>query len=135
MAWNKNKLFSFVHIMSCEPPAQRIGLAWTSFIQNRVSGPLKLRVVISSPLFFKVFKRVSWWSFRVSTPFSLLCLILMTHFHKNVSFRPDMLKSVFFKENVRYPVWTCRNPESFRLNFIDISLDHFLWFQGRDFQG
>ena len=33
-----------------------------------------------------------WWSFRVSTPFSLLCLILLTDFHKNASFRPNMLK-------------------------------------------
>jgi len=41
--------------------------------------------------FLKVFERVSWWSFRVPTPFSLLCLILLTHFHKNVSFRPNML--------------------------------------------
>jgi len=38
--------------------------------------------------FFKVFKRVSWWSFRGSMPFSLLCLIL---FHKIASFRPYML--------------------------------------------
>jgi len=45
----------------------------------------------SSSVFFKIFKRVSWWSFRVSTPFSLLCLILLTHFHKNASFRPNML--------------------------------------------
>jgi len=41
--------------------------------------------------FSKIFKRVSWWSFRVSKPFSLLCLILLTHFHKNASFRPNML--------------------------------------------
>jgi len=41
--------------------------------------------------FFKVFERVSWWSFRVSTPFSLLCLILLTHFHESASFRPSML--------------------------------------------
>jgi len=41
--------------------------------------------------FFKFFKRVTWWSFRVSTSFSLLCLILLTHFHKNASFRPNML--------------------------------------------
>jgi len=34
---------------------------------------------------------VSWWSFRVSTPFSFLCLILLTHFHKNARFRPNML--------------------------------------------
>ena len=32
--------------------------------------------------FFMDFKRVSWWSFRVSIPF---------HFHKNASFRPNML--------------------------------------------
>jgi len=41
-------------------------------------------------VFFKVFKRVSCWSVRVSTPFFLLCLILLTHFHKNASFRPNM---------------------------------------------
>jgi len=34
--------------------------------------------------FLNVFERVSWWSFRVPTPFSLLCLILLiTHFHIN----------------------------------------------------
>jgi len=27
----------------------------------------------------------------VSTPFSLLCLILLTDFHKNASFRPNMI--------------------------------------------
>ena len=42
-------------------------------------------------VFLKVFKRVSWWSFRASIPFSLLCLILLTHFHKTVSFHPNML--------------------------------------------
>jgi len=41
--------------------------------------------------FFKVFERVSWWSFRVSTTFSLLCLILLTDFHRNASFRANML--------------------------------------------
>jgi len=41
--------------------------------------------------FFKVFERVSRWSLRVSTPFSLLCLILLTDFHKNASFPPNML--------------------------------------------
>ena len=35
-------------------------------------------------VFFKVFK-------RLSIPFSLLCLILLTDFHKNASFRPNML--------------------------------------------
>jgi len=39
--------------------------------------------------FLKVFQRVSWWSFRVSTLFSLLCLIL--DFHKNASFPENML--------------------------------------------
>jgi len=33
---------------------------------------------------------VSWWKFRVSIPFSLLCLILFTHFYKNASFQPNM---------------------------------------------
>jgi len=44
-----------------------------------------------SVFFFKVFKRVSWWSFRVSTPFSLLLLILLTDFRKNASFRQNVL--------------------------------------------
>ena len=44
-----------------------------------------------SQRFFKVFERVLWWSFRVSTPFSLLRLILLTDFHKNASFRPNVL--------------------------------------------
>ena len=34
---------------------------------------------------------MSWWCFRVSTPFSLLCLILLTDFHKNSSVHPNML--------------------------------------------
>jgi len=45
----------------------------------------------SFSVFFKVFERVSRWSLRVSTPFSLLCLILLTDFHKNSSFPPNML--------------------------------------------
>jgi len=48
--------------------------------------------MVNASVFFKVFERVSRWSFRVSTPFSLICLILVTHFHKNASFRPNMLK-------------------------------------------
>ena len=44
-----------------------------------------------NPVLFKVFERASWWSFRVSTPFSSLCLILLTHFHESASFRPNML--------------------------------------------
>ena len=48
--------------------------------------PLYITVV-----FFKVFKRVSWWSFRVSAPFSLLCLIFLIDFHKKASFCPIML--------------------------------------------
>jgi len=44
-----------------------------------------------SQCFFKVFERVSLWSFRVSTPFSLLCLKLLTHFYKNANVRPNML--------------------------------------------
>jgi len=42
-------------------------------------------------VFFIVFKGVSWWSISVSTPFSLLRLILLTGFHRNASFRPNML--------------------------------------------
>ena len=34
---------------------------------------------------------MSWWNLKVSTPFSLLCLILLSDFHKNASFRPNML--------------------------------------------
>jgi len=41
--------------------------------------------------FFKVFERVSWWNFRVSTPSSPLCLTLLTHFHESARFRPNML--------------------------------------------
>ena len=51
----------------------------------------------SSPIsvVFHVFERVSWWSFSVSTPFSLLRLILLTHFHKSASFRPNMLNCLY----------------------------------------
>jgi len=42
-------------------------------------------------VFFKVFDRVSWWSFRVSKPFSILSLILLNHIHKNAVFRPNIL--------------------------------------------
>ena len=41
--------------------------------------------------FFKVFQRVSWWSFRVSAPLSLLCLIFLIDFRKNANFCPNML--------------------------------------------
>ena len=34
---------------------------------------------------------MSWWSLRMSTPFSLLCLILWTDFPRNATFRPNML--------------------------------------------
>ena len=43
-------------------------------------GLLSVTIPLTS-VFFKVFERVSWWSLRVSTPFSLLCLILLTDFH------------------------------------------------------
>jgi len=42
-------------------------------------------------LFLSFFKRVSWWRFWVSTWFSLVCLILLTDFHKKQSFRSNML--------------------------------------------
>jgi len=45
----------------------------------------------STSVFLKVYKRVSRWNFRVSTPFSLLCLTLLTDFQKNASFYPNML--------------------------------------------
>jgi len=47
-----------------------------------------------SQCFFKVLKRVSWWSFSVLTPFSLLSFILLTDFRKNASFRPYMLNKL-----------------------------------------
>jgi len=47
--------------------------------------------MVATSVFFKVFKRVSWWSFRVSTTFSLLCMIFLTGFYKTTSFRPSML--------------------------------------------
>jgi len=73
--------------------------AWTSFNctdiekhQTHFETIWPSRVAsIFAQCFFKVFERVSWWSFRVSTSFSLLCVILLTHFHKNASFRPNML--------------------------------------------
>ena len=34
----------------------------------------------------------------------------------------------FLMKNVRYLEWTCRDLKYFWLNFIDISLDNFLWF-------
>ena len=37
---------------------------------------------------------MSWWSYRVSIQFSLLCLILLTDFHKNAHFRPNMLNNL-----------------------------------------
>ena len=46
---------------------------------------------VTTSVLFKVFKRVSWRSFRVSAQFSLLCLILLNHIHKNTSFRPNIL--------------------------------------------
>jgi len=45
----------------------------------------------STSVFVKVYKRVSRWNFRVSTPFSLLCLILLTDFQKNARFYPNTL--------------------------------------------
>jgi len=51
----------------------------------------KKRIPYYYPSVFKVFGRVSRWSFRMSIPFSLLCLILLMHFHKNASFHPNML--------------------------------------------
>jgi len=38
---------------------------------------LTKHVTIPYMVFFKVFKRVLWWSLRVSTPFTLLFLILL----------------------------------------------------------
>ena len=58
--------------------------------------PLVTPLVVVSPsgvmqCFFKVFKWVWWWSYRVPIQFFLLCLILLTDFHKNAHFRPNML--------------------------------------------
>jgi len=47
--------------------------------------------VLHTSVFFKVFEKVSWWSFRVSTPFSLRCLVLLNYIHKNANFRLSML--------------------------------------------
>ena len=68
--------------------------------------------------FFMVFKRVWWWSFRVSTPFSLLCLILLTHFHKNASFRLNCLNMCIHfgkqtKDNIINRMVQCRPTHSF----------------------
>ena len=63
----------------------------------------------------------------MSTPFSLLYLILITHFHKNARIRPDMFNSVFFFRKMLGtrcgPVGARKNV---RLNFVDISVDNFL---------
>jgi len=88
--------------------------------------------VSSTSVCFKVFKSVSWWSFRVSTPFSLLCLILLTHFHKNASLHPNMLNylnttCVFgkqTKDNFINRKVQCRPTHSFIYSF---SCPLFLW--------
>ena len=50
------------------------------------------KILYCTPVFFfKVFEKVSWWSFRVSTPFSLRCLVLLNYIHKNANFRLSML--------------------------------------------
>jgi len=87
---------------------------------NFCRGPHKLL-----QCFFKVFERVSLWSFRVSTPFSLLCLILLTYFHKNTSFRPNMpnyLNTTFTfgkqtKDNFINRKVQCRSTHSFTHSF------------------
>ena len=52
----------------------------------------------------------------------------------HISLSSKILRNIgtgfFFKENVRYPVWTCRDPISLILG----TDDYFLWFQGPDFQ-
>jgi len=68
-------------------------LGWfcTGNVHHAQSTNRASRLCWQDQCFFKAFKRVSWWSLRVSTPFSLLCLILCTDFHKNASLRPNML--------------------------------------------
>jgi len=51
----------------------------------------QLVVIVSVFLRFLKGCPAPWWSFRVSTPFSLLCLILLNDFHKNASVRPNTL--------------------------------------------
>ena len=81
---------------------QLLNIGTVSFTHTKRSTWLRLQIkvtfLLECPVYainrtsvFKVFERVSWWSFRVSTPFSLLFLILLTDFHKNSSFRPNML--------------------------------------------
>jgi len=86
--------------------------------------------------FFKFFKRVSWWSFRVSTPFSLSYLILLAYFHKNPSFSPIMLNYLnttltFGKQtedNFINRKVQCRPTHSFICSF---SCQLFLWGESR----
>ena len=75
--------------------------------------------------FFKVFKRVSWWSFRVSTPFSLLYLILLTDFHKNASFRPNMLIIWILHSLLTNKLKTTLKIESFSVGLHTHSFTHF----------
>jgi len=81
----------------------------------------KERIVLSQlrQRFFLIFERESWWIFRVSTPFSFLWLIRLTHFHENVKFRANMLKYLntrftFFKQtNDTFMKVQCRRTHSF----------------------
>jgi len=47
---------------------------------NYITALVTKMLVIS--VFLKVFRRVLWWRFRVSTRFSYLCLIFLTDFHE-----------------------------------------------------
>ena len=71
---------------------------------------------------------MSWWSYRVSIPFSLLCLVLLIHFHKNASFRPNMLylNTIFTfgkqtKDNFINRKFQCRSTYSLT-HFVSVSL-------------
>jgi len=79
LAKNFYKLQDFVSILDKAPNCIAISETWLN--SGSAIGSVS----------FKVFKRVSWWSFRVSIPFSILRLILLTDFHKNASFHPNML--------------------------------------------
>ena len=73
-------------------------LCWLSSSWNPVYGRNFCRITFRCfyQCFFKVFRRVSWWSFRVSIRFSLLCLTLLSDFHKNASFNtPNYLNTTF----------------------------------------
>jgi len=93
--------------------------------------------IVWTSVFFKVFERVSWWSFRVPTPFSLLCLIHFNWFsqkHKFPSKYAYYLNSILTfdeqtKDNFINIMFQCRPTCSF---IHSISCPLFFW---RESQG